>query len=109
MEDVWLFSNMPPWYELVPLFEIVVISLMPPNSAELLTSLTRISAMVSNDGKSSLIGAAPLGLIVLMPSRLEVNMAGLAPATERLPLASVSTPGCVVNVVMALVDPLARE
>ena len=49
------------------------------------------------------------GLTVLMPSRLEVNMQGLAPATERLPLLSVSTPGCVVKVVMALVEPLARE
>lgn len=86
-----------------------MISLIPPNSAVLLISLTRISAMVSNEGKISVIGALPLGLTVLMPSRLEVNMLGLAPATERLPLPSVSTPGCVVNVVMALVEPLARE
>ena len=56
-----------------------------------------------------MIGALPFGLTVLMPSRLEDSMAGLAPATERLPLASVSTPGWVVSVVIALVEPLARE
>ncbi len=47
--------------------------------------------------------------MLLIPSMLTDSMAGLLPATERLPLLSINTPGCVVSVVMALVDPLARE
>ena len=39
-------------------------SLTPPNSAALLTSLTRISAIVPNDGNSSAVGAFVLTFII---------------------------------------------
>src|SRR5215472_4864093 len=94
---------------LAPLFEMVVMSLMPLNSAVLLISLTRISAIPSNAGNSSAIGAVLRGLIVLMPSMLIDNMLGLLPATERFPLLSISTPACVVRVVIGLVEPRARD
>ena len=92
----------------MPLFEMVVISLMPLNSALLLTSLTRISAIASLEGNSSAIGAELRGAILLMPSMLVESIEGLPPTTEILPLASVWTPGCMVNVVNALVDPVDR-
>ena len=103
------FSNRLPWKALVPLLEMVVISLTPPNSAVLLISLTRISAMPSNDGNSSAMGAPVLALEVLRPSRVMESIEGLLPATEILPAASVITPGCVIKVVIGLVEPPARE
>jgi len=54
--------------------EIVVTSLIPPYSAVLLISLTRISAMPSKDGNSSVMGALFRGLMVLMPSTLIDSM-----------------------------------
>src|SRR5207244_1802794 len=102
------FSNRLPWYALLPLLEMVVISLTPPNSAVLLISLTRISAMPSNEGNNSAIGEPVLALDVLIPSRLIESMLGLLPATEIFPLLSICTPGCVVRVVMGLVEPAAR-
>ncbi len=55
------------------------------------------------------MGALLRGLMVLMPSMLMDSMSMFAPATEILPLLSVSTPGCVVRVANALVEPDARE
>src|SRR5215217_1201343 len=73
------FSKMPPWKALVPLFEMVVMSLVPPNSAVLLISLTRISAIVLNDGNNSANGAEERGPMLLMPSMLTDSMLGLEP------------------------------
>src|SRR5437660_5651308 len=87
---------------------MVVMSLMPPNSALLLTSLTRISAMELNDGNNSASGADVRGPMLLMPSMLMDSMLGLIPATEIAPLASVWTPGCVVSVDRGVVDPVDR-
>ena len=84
-------------------------SLTPPYSAVLLISLTRISAIVSNDGNNSEMGELLRGLMELMPSMLIDSMLGFEPATDKLPLLSISTPGCVVSVVNALVDPAARD
>ena len=83
-------------------------SLTPPNSAVLLTSLTRISAIELKEGKSSAKGAEVRGPMLLMPSMLVESMLGLVPTTEMLPLASVCTPGCEVRVESGLVDPLDR-
>ena len=55
------------------------------------------------------MGALLRGLVELIPSILTDNILGLEPATERLPLLSTSTPGWVVRVVKALVEPVARE
>jgi hypothetical protein len=101
-------SKAPPCKVFVPLLEIVVISATPPNSAELLISLTRISAMASNDGKSSVRGASLLTVIVLMPSTEVESWLGLVPATERFPLPWSCTPDSVTNVDMGLVVPNAR-
>ena len=84
-------------------------SLTPPNSAALLISLTRISAMAPKLGNSSAIGALLRGLTLLMPSTETDSMLGLAPATERLPLESVCTPACVVSVEIGLVEPAPRD
>ena len=84
-------------------------SLTPPNSALLLISLTRISAIPSNEGNNSEIGEEFRGLMVLMPSIEIESILGLEPATDMLPLASTSTPGCVVRVVNALVEPEAEH
>src|SRR6266702_4744154 len=92
----------------VPLFDIVVMSLTPPNSAVLLTSLTRISAMELKEGNSSANGAAVRGPMLLIPSMLVESMLGLVPTTEMLPLASVCTPGCEVKVDNGLVEPVDR-
>jgi hypothetical protein len=102
-------SKRPPWNLLDPPREVVVMSLTPPNSAALLISLTRISAIAPNDGNSSLIGALLLGLTLLMPSMETESMLGFAPPTERLPLESVCTPACVVSVEIGLVEPLPRD
>src|SRR5215510_9202246 len=99
------FSKTPPWTLLLPLLEMVVMSLTPPYSAVLLTSLTRISAIEFNEGNSSANGAEVRGPILLMPSILVESMLGFVPTTEMLPLASVWTPGCDVNVESGLVDP----
>ena len=88
---------------------MVATSLMPPNSAVLLISLTRISEIPSNAGNSSVIGPLFRALVVLMPSTLIETMSTFAPATEIWPLLSISTPGCVVSVLNALVEPAARE
>ena len=90
----------------VPLFDIVVMSLTPPNSAVLFTSLTRISAIELNEGNSSANGAEVLGPMLLIPSILVESMLGLVPTTEMLPLASVCTPGCEVRVDSGLVEPV---
>src|SRR6266567_8519273 len=90
----------------VPPFDIVVMSLMPPNSAVLLTSLTRISAIELKEGNNSANGAEVRGPMLLIPSILVESMLGLVPTTEMLPLASVCTPGCEVNVESGLVDPV---
>ena len=45
------------------------------------------------------------GPIVLIPSIVIESCEQFPPATEMLPLASVCTPGCVVNVEIGLVDP----
>ena len=83
-------------------------SLTPPNSAVLLTSLTRISAIESKEGNSSASGAEVRGPMLLMPSMLVESILGLVPTTEILPLASVCTPGCEVSVESGLVDPAER-
>src|ERR1700730_5400807 len=80
-----LFSKRPPCQELVPLFEMVAMSAMPPYSAALFSSLTLISAIVLKEGNNSLIGALPLTAMVLMPSRLTDNELGFDPATDMLP------------------------
>src|SRR6266481_168308 len=84
-------------------------SLTPPNSAALFTSLTRISEIVPKDGNNSGTAASFRTLTVLMPSILTESMLGLEPATERPPLLSTWTPTWVVSVVIGLVDPAARE
>src|ERR1700688_721191 len=83
-------------------------SLMPPNSAALLISLTRISAIELKDGKSSTRGPAVRGPMLLIPSMLIDSIDGFEPATEIPPLGSVCTPGCAVRVDIALVDPEPR-
>src|SRR5438552_12536959 len=83
-------------------------SLMPPNSAVLFTSLTRISAIELNDGNSSANGADVRGPILLMPSMLMDNMLGFDPTTDMAPFESVCTPGCVVRVDIGLVEPADR-
>ena len=45
---------------------------------------------------------------MLIPSIVTDSCEEFPPATERLPLASVCTPGCVVSVDIALVEPAAR-
>src|SRR5215471_8644488 len=108
-----MFSNAPPWKLFDPLLEIVVMSLTPPNSAELLTSLTRISAMELKAGNISAIGPPTVPgddriVVLLIPSTLTESMVGLVPATEMFPLASVCTPGWLVRVERGLVEPPAR-
>src|SRR5580700_5654657 len=88
-------------------------SLTPPYSAALLTSLTRISAMELKAGNISAIGPpavpeAARGPVLLIPSMLAESMLGLVPATEIFPAASVCTPGWLVRVEIGLVDPLVR-
>src|SRR3954470_16931665 len=101
----WRFSKTPPWKVLEPPFDVVVISLTPPNSAALLISLTRISAMAPKLGNNSAIGALLRGLTLLMPSTDTEIMLGFAPATDRFPAESVCTPACVVSVEIGLVEP----
>src|SRR5689334_11087307 len=84
---IW-FSNKPPWIWFDPPLETVVISLTPPNSAALLTSLTRISEIVPNDGNNSAAAELLRTLMVLIPSILTDSMLGFDPATERAPLLS---------------------
>jgi hypothetical protein len=62
------FSKIPPWKLLVPLFEVVVTSETPLNSALLLLPLIRISYMELKEGKSSLIGPLFSTETLLMPS-----------------------------------------
>jgi hypothetical protein len=103
------FSKTPPWYSLVPAFDVVVTSATPLYSALLLVSLTRISEMELKEGKSSLMGPLNSTFTLLMPSMVYDISAGVVPATTRLELSSTCTPGSVVKVKIGLVDPLDRE
>src|ERR1700692_283814 len=101
------FSDTPPWNALVPARDVVVTSATPLYSALLFVSLTRISEIELNDGKSSAIGPLLSTFTLLMPSMVNDINAGVVPAITRLELLLLSTctPGSVVSVVMGLVDP----
>src|SRR5438128_487243 len=64
----WWYQKTEPCRSFVPLLEMVVMSPDCANSALLLIWLTRISAMLSVEGNSSLIGPLLRTETVLMPS-----------------------------------------